>query len=162
MLRRLFTLVAALSLLLCAAAVVLWVRSHHDDGDSYTFVERPNERSISTDAGSLVFRADYSWSEAPPLSEAGNSYDHQWLGFRAVAGWSWNGLTKWWIVPLWFPVVLFALPPLIWILLFVRRRLRRPSGGCPTCGYDLRATPDRCPECGSVPASARAVATRIA
>lgn len=33
---------------------------------------------------------------------------------------------------------------------FVARRRKREPGVCTRCGYDMRATPDRCPECGQI------------
>jgi hypothetical protein len=35
--------------------------------------------------------------------------------------------------------------------LLKRRRNRLKRGQCVRCGYDLRATPERCPECGAIP-----------
>src|SRR5437867_10975392 len=59
---------------------------------------------------------------------------------------------RWWQVPLWLPALVVA--PLLGAraALHVRRKLiaARDEGydRCTQCGYDLRATPDRSPECG--------------
>jgi hypothetical protein len=58
------------------------------------------------------------------------------------------------MLPDWFVALGFAILPAIWFYRWRRSRRRFASYLCQTCGYDLRATPDRCPECGTpIPAA---------
>jgi hypothetical protein len=58
------------------------------------------------------------------------------------------------MVPWWCVATAAAVLPLTWTIRRIKRRRRSAAGRCPTCGYDLRATPDRCPECGKQPVNA--------
>jgi hypothetical protein len=74
------------------------------------------------------------------------------LGFEFDAGWLPPfGAGRVWqaraVVPFWLPTAALGLLP-AWRL--ARRGRRRLPGACQSCGYDLRASPGRCPECGAV------------
>jgi hypothetical protein len=74
------------------------------------------------------------------------------LGFYVRRG-SYNfGSSTKVIVPMPAVVVVLALPAGAWCMVLVRRRRARRlvAGRCLGCGYDLRASPQRCPECGRV------------
>ncbi len=70
-----------------------------------------------------------------------NYVDYDGAGFNLRA----------WSLPGWAPVLAFAVLPAIFAFRQIRavrrRRHRSRLGLCAACGYDLRASPERCPEC---------------
>ena len=93
-----------------------------------------------------------NWGDIPGWSARQTSV----LGFTVGSGASGAGAKFVFAIPLWFVGVAFGSPlMLLWLL---RRRAKRRPGTnlCENCGYDLRATPERCPECGTEVATGEA------
>ena len=86
---------------------------------------------------------------APPL---GGGFWRR-LGFSAAARefWVTESVIEWKVVtfPCWVVLPPLAAPSALTLLAARKRRRRSRASQCASCGYDLRATPDRCPECGS-------------
>jgi hypothetical protein len=167
--RRLFTILSALSLLLSVAVVVLWVRSYWTR-DQYTQSDGTSFRGYLSQRGGFGYNKvttgtqgpEWEWSydsmsvaaEAEAPSQHETPLWQRWLGveWRDNSG-TLMGVTYrdkgWWVKYRMFAIPLAVLPT-IWLVRLSRQHVRRRRLRCTQCGYDLRATPERCPECGNV------------
>jgi len=162
--RRLLNLLTALSLLLCGALCALWVRSYLRT-DTVCVVRGRTLLYWESSRGAVAFAlyTGFPPSDEPVVQEA------------SVRGWAWQttpgrdryrGVKRtfgfyWYsmatppgsvqrIVHLPDAAVLLAgaFLPALRAARWWRSRQGPKPGTCARCGYDLRATPDRCPECG--------------
>ncbi|HEX4795294.1 MAG TPA: hypothetical protein VH370_15975 [Humisphaera sp.] len=75
----------------------------------------------------------------------------RWAGSRPSRGA--DGTEIWF--PHWVVVLAFSALPAVRLISFVPRRKRFSAGHSSSCGYHLRATPARSPECGATPGAVR-------
>jgi hypothetical protein len=147
------------SLLICTCTVLIGVRSFFRrdeigiDGDPTRMVEISRGDIVSCVTPVPVtpprFWYEFGAVSIPWLVSPRN----QFLGFGFDILPATQNLPEQrvWRIPLWPAVFLSAaFPTWVWL----RRRRQRLAkrwverGLCVACGYDLRASPDRCPECG--------------
>jgi predicted Zn-ribbon and HTH transcriptional regulator len=175
MIRRLFTLLSALSLLLCVGTCVLWARAWFQPQPPDIEVRWGDaSKSSRWTVGWIVGFDNYLFIERySPFRPLPPERPHEYVFYDSISKWGRFGFyysrdqvvrvrrhtptsetfaerSQVWIAAVW-PASLTAVLPILSLFRFARRRLHRTPGACTECGYDLRATPDRCPECGAVP-----------
>jgi hypothetical protein len=104
------------------------------------------------------------WRESEPFPRSAPLVDDGIIGWNHYIGCT--GIRLFWFtdslqppipsqfgmfeISFWWILSATLLLPLAWAAKTLARNHKRLAGICTTCGYDLRATPDRCPECGKV------------
>jgi hypothetical protein len=160
--RRLFTFFSAVSLLMCVGACALWVRSFstldiigyvRDRGRNEAFTLNSSRGSIWL--GSVPVKAEVDrgplWQTFAVGGPPPAGVTPPWRTVRVVLGSATGGSSSsstGVVVPHWLVAAVAGVAPArrLTRVLSSRRRARR--GLCLACGYDLRESPERCPECG--------------
>ena len=128
----------------------LYVRHSRGIGIALTFGTYTPAQSMKDHPQGVHFTWEPDGVPMPLETSLSTAVDHWWHGFSY-----WDNPPAedpaWIIVtPLWFVLAAFGVLPTTWcIRRFSHISRRRKPGLCTACGYDLRASTDRCPECGT-------------
>ena len=131
-----------------------------DGGTSIWRLKRVDARSVKAEDFDLLPKRGFRWLQwAEPTGDPVGQFPSGWAwsgwGFayrddNALLSFGYMSRSRTLIVPCWALLLVFGVLPATWYVRRRRVRHRRLAGLCPSCGYDLRATPGRCPECGAV------------
>ena len=119
---------------------------------SWDDVNLEDKPSPHYDDWKLSWFASRATEEDPVDADQLWRYGAYWYHFRFEYA-DWTDMGGHWRrvgVPMWFITGIVALPVAAGLRGRMTRRRGVRRGLCPFCGYDLRATPQQCPECGAV------------
>ena len=141
--RALSNIFTSMSLLICVAIVALWLRSCWFC-DEITYRGPTQAIRFRSYDGSLYLITSRFMVCLPGWTCILNS-----KYFPAESGWMDQADLTWRVPFLSLSVWTAALPYWRFLIPWIKSREdKRPGEHCGVCGYDLRATPDRCPEYG--------------